>query len=200
MMDRAQQRQQFASQQTQSALNNAMSQYRDWTAKNPQQQPVAMPRNPMAMPKAQAGGANTAFTAAFNSIAPQTDQSRQFRSIDTFYGIPNNVTQRYRTTAAQSFGGEGQGNLAYMPKDRRPAPFSASYRDFDGSVRDTPVTDTRDALIQRINETAQPYYANSGVRETTMGQQQFDMPSLMRGARDMAKGGYKNPLLQGLFG
>lgn len=148
---------------------------------------------------AASGGSNTAYTRAWNAYAPPVNTTQQTATTDPLRGIPRNTTSTYRTTAARSFGGEGDGNLAYMPDDRRPAAFSAEYYDLDGQQADSPSVNYRDALIDRINNAASQYYANSGVSEKNLGPQQFDMPALMREARDMAKGGYVNPLLQGLY-
>lgn len=203
MIDRQQQRQQFAAEQTNRGLQQAMQQYQSWQQKNPQQPAVSVPQSsPQSvtqMRQATPGGSNTSYSQAWNAAAPVVNRTRQIGTTDPVRGIPSQTTQTLRTTAARSFGGEGQGNLAYMPSDKRPAAFQAAYNDFDGSLRDSPVTSKRDALIERINEVARPYYESSGVRDTTMGQQRFDMPALMRQAGDMASRGYVNPLLQGLF-
>ena len=201
--DRMQQRMAFASQQTNRDIQNAMSQYGEYTKQNPQQPAVNMSQymsKPVTqMQAAPTGGVNTSYSQAWNSAQPQIDSSRTYASVDPLRGIPRRSVDTYKTTAAKSYGGGGEGNLAYMPVDKRPAPFQAQYADFDGTISDAPVTNKRDALIERINAAASPYFANSGIRDTTMGPQQFDMPSLMRQAGDMASQGYVNPLLQGLF-
>jgi hypothetical protein len=205
MIDRMKQRADFATAQTNKDMQAAMSQYQSWAKQNPQSatpQPSSMSAyTPKVgdMKPAAMGGVNTAYTQAWNAYAPPVNTTRKVASVDPVRGIPSRTTQTYRTTEAKSYGGEGQGNLSYMPNDKRPAGFEAKYTDFDGALRDAPVTNQRDALIERINATAQPYYANSGVGTNDMGRQQFDMPRLMRESKDMAANGYTNPLLQGLF-
>jgi hypothetical protein len=96
-------------------------------------------------------------------------------------------------TPAYSFGGEGPGNLAYMPDGFRPPPFQAAFRNFDGSVTDTPLFGQRDAFIQNINDRDFQYMA--GMEQ---GPQQYDFGGMWRQAGDMVADGWQNPLA-GLF-
>jgi hypothetical protein len=220
---RTDQRAEFAKAQTNKGMQEAMSQYQDWAKQNPSQAGPTAPKtfnmssySPSVPPQANgpagaseaypkfaltspqaSGGTNTAYTRAWNSVLPESDKKVAYSM-----GGPRNKTEwteRHRTESAKSYGGEGQGNLAYMPEDRRPAAFEARYTDLLGNQSSAPPTNQRDALIERINAAAQPYYANSGVDTKNMGQQQFDMPSLLRGAQSDAANGYVNPLLQGLY-
>ncbi len=117
---------------------------------------------------------NTAFADAWNN-APMMGMEPTYR------------------TPAYSFGGEGPGNLAYMPDGYRPPPFQAAFQNFDGSVTDTPLFGQRDALIQNINDRDFQYMA--GMEQ---GPQQYDFGGMWRQAGDMVADGWQNPLA-GLF-
>jgi hypothetical protein len=101
-------------------------------------------------------------------------------------------------TQPNGYGNGNQGNYANMSA-LAPPPFQASYQNFDGSVTSQPMTNERDAFINRINQAMTPYAMNSGTQRTTMGPPQFDIQSLWGQAQNDAANGWTNPLA-GLFG
>lgn len=131
-------------------------------------------RAPSPSPGYMPRPSNQAFTEAWNN-APQMGQKPT------------------RTTPAYSVGGEGAGNLAYMPDGYRPPPFQAAFQNFDGSVTDTPLFGQRDAFIQNLNDRDFQYMAGMG-----QGPQQYDFGGMWGQAGDMLADGWQNPLA-GLF-
>lgn len=72
--------------------------------------------------------------------------------------------------------------------------FSATYRNFDGSVTDQPNFALRDAFVQNINDAMMPYHMGQ-----KGGPPQFDFQAMLARSRDMVDAGYQNPLAA-LFG
>jgi hypothetical protein len=67
-------------------------------------------------------------------------------------------------TPAYTFGGEGQGNMAYAPQENRPSPFDTWIRGFDGQqMQPDRFFNQRDDLIQRLNEESGRRAIQSGV-------------------------------------
>jgi hypothetical protein len=67
-------------------------------------------------------------------------------------------------TPAYTFGGEGEGNMAYAPPESRPNPFDTSIRGFDGQqMQPDKFFNQRDDLIQRLNEESGRRAIQSGV-------------------------------------
>lgn len=97
-------------------------------------------------------------------------------------------TQSQGTPYGAQFTG---GNYAYATPENRPAPFTARYTNFDGSVSDQPNFGQRDAFIQNINDAMLPYYTGQA-----KGPPQFDFQSMYRRAGDMVKDGWQNPFAQ----
>lgn len=110
-------------------------------------------------------------------------------------------TPGMRFTPAQSFGGEGDGNLAYA--QNRPQPFQASVTGFGAQMAPQDFTAQRDAFIQRLNDERSKQAAQSGVYYPNEIPQFYqpnrDFGSLWKQAGDMVNDGWKNPLA-GLFG
>lgn len=108
---------------------------------------------------------------------------------------------RTRITQAQTFGGEGEGNLAYA-QDRPPA-FQTRVTGFGAQMAPADFTAQRDAFIQRLNDERGRLSSQAGVYGNN-GRPNFYRPSrdfgaLWRQAGDMVKDGWTNPLA-GLFG
>lgn len=82
----------------------------------------------------------------------------------------------------------GNGNLAYAPVDQRPAPFTAQYAGFDGSVSNQPNFGQRDAFIQQINDSMLPYYTGQ-----SQGAPQFNFQDMWSNAGKMVENGWSNP-------
>ena len=82
-----------------------------------------------------------------------------------------------------------------------PAPgFTAQYRNFDGSVSDSPNYAQRDAFVQSLNDALLPYQTGRASGAPT-----YDFPALLSQANEMVDAGYQNPFafqnpLAGLFG
>jgi hypothetical protein len=113
--------------------------------------------------------------------------------VDAWNNAPMMGMEPTSRTPAYSFGGEGPGNLAYMPEGFRPPPFQAAFQNFDGSVTDTPLFGQRDAFIQNINDRDFQYMA--GMEQ---GRPMYDFGSMWGQAGDMVADGWQNPLA-GLF-
>lgn len=105
---------------------------------------------------------NTAFADAWNSAMEQRG---------------NGV----RYTPATSVVGGGQGNLAYMPPDQRPAPFTMQAYDMQGNPTSLQgQQQQRDAFISQL----------VNAPSTT---QQYDFPGMIDKANDMVQSGWTNP-------
>ncbi len=90
---------------------------------------------------------NTQFTDAWNE------------AMGGFEGTPGMTV-----TPAYTFGGEGEGNMAYAPPESRPNPFNTSIRGFDGQqMQPDKFFNQRDNLIQRLNEESGRRAAQAGV-------------------------------------
>ena len=66
--------------------------------------------------------------------------------------------------------------------------FTAQYRNFDGSVSDSPNYAQRDAFIQGLNDALLPYQTGR-----TSGLPTYDFPALLTQANQMVDDGYQNP-------
>lgn len=101
----------------------------------------------------------------------------------------------YQTPPSFAPGG-GQGNFAYAPPDRRPAPFTSTTRGPDGQQYDpSQYYPMRDAFIQNINDARSQFVSNPGA-----GRQPMDFGAMWGQAGNMAQSGYANPLASGMGG
>ena len=80
------------------------------------------------------------------------------------------------------------GNWANYATQNRPAPFTASYGQPDGSYSSTPNYNQRDAFIQALNNQQTPYMTGQA-----RGMPQYDIGSAFNQASQMVQQGFQNP-------
>lgn len=192
------------SQQKQDAWNRAWSGNDAFTAgssSTPNMQAYAVPqfRPGQAQPSQSSQGTPYSPTQQKSEVpANRTFADAWNRSMEQYKGTPG-----MRITPAVSYGGEGQGNLAYA--SNRPAPFRTSVTAPWASVPSDPAAfaNQRNAFIQRLNEERGRQSAQAGVYYGNEAPQFYrpsrDFGALWRGAGDMVASGWTNPLA-GLFG
>ena len=107
-------------------------------------------------------------------------------------------------TPARSFGGGGAGNLAYMPENARPAPFSSHSVGPDGrQTSQTGALNQRDAFISELVRDNARYAGQSGVYQ---GQgnpppgwgapPQVNVAALWGNANNAVRNGFVSPMAQ----
>jgi len=110
---------------------------------------------------------------------------------DTSYSQPGYATTQRNNGPVRSMKSDNDGNWAYKAYQDRPQPFTARYRNFDGSTSDQPNYGLRDAFIHQANTAMMPYYSGQA-----QGAPQFNLDALLARAKDMVQGGWSNPFAQ----
>ena len=140
--------------------------------------------------KRQISGFPTGNRPVRNMPSPSQPKAQPFSAWNQ---TPNPFGQQYGGTFTP---GGGAGNMAYAQPSQRPQPFSQNNtfggRQF-GNMGDAFAM--RDAFVNQVNRTRNPFAQQWGQGNTTP--QAMDFDTLMRQAGDAVQGGWANPFTQG---